>query len=195
MPFWVVLMAWFVLGERPTPRIWRGIGLAACGLTLVLEPWHGFGNLHDSLLAIGSGASWAAGTVISKRLFRRGGVRALSLTAWQMLFGALGLLAIALLTPARPIEWSSHFISALAYSAILASGLAWLLWSHVVARLPADLAGLASLVTPIAGIGLAWALLGERPSPTEAVGMVLIGTALAIVTLRWPLKIFGARGA
>jgi drug/metabolite transporter (DMT)-like permease len=190
MPFWVVPFAWFVLGERPAQRVWYGLALAACGLVLVLEPWRGVGNLRDSLLAIGAGACWAIGIVLSKRLFLRGGVRALSLTAWQMLFGALGLLVVALSTHSRPIEWSGFFIGALAYNAILATGFAWLMWSYVVARLPTDIAGLASLVIPIAGIGFAWALLGERPSPLEGLGILLIGIALAVVTLRWPLRIF-----
>ena len=88
--------------------------------------------------------------------------------------------------PERPIEWSGWFIAALAYNAVLASGLAWLLWSIVVERLPANIAGLSSLVIPIAGIGFAWWLLGERPSATEAIGIVLIGAALALVSLRTP---------
>jgi drug/metabolite transporter (DMT)-like permease len=188
MPFWVVPIAWFVLGERPALRLWCGLALAACGLVFVLEPWQGLGDLRNPLLAVGAGACWATGVVLSKRLFLRGGMGALSLTAWQMLFGTLGLVIVALPTHAQPIQWSGFFIGALAYNAILATGLAWLMWSHIVARLPADIAGLASLVIPIAGIGFAWALLGERPSPTEAVGIVLIGIALAVVTLRWPLR-------
>jgi drug/metabolite transporter (DMT)-like permease len=188
MPFWVVPIAWFALGERPAPRVWFGLALAAGGLVFVLEPWRGLNNLHDPLLAIGGGACWATGVVLSKRLFMRGGVGVLPLTAWQMLFGTLGLLVIALPTHAQPIEWSGYFIGALAYNAILATGLAWLMWAHVVSRLPADIAGLASLIIPIAGIGFAWALLGERPSPLEAVGIVLIGAALAVVTVRWPRK-------
>jgi drug/metabolite transporter (DMT)-like permease len=195
MPFWVVPIAWLVLGARPTPRIWFGLVLAACGLVFVLELWHGFGNLRSPLLAVSGGICWAVGVVLSKRLFSRGGNSVLSLTAWQMLFGTLGLLAIALPTHEQPIEWSGYFIGALAYNAILATGLAWLMWSHVVARLPADIAGLASLAVPIAGIGFAWALLGERPSSLEMIGIVLIGAALAVVTVRWPLKFFRARSA
>jgi len=122
--------------------------------------------------------------VLSKRLFQRGGTSALSLTAWQMLIGTVFLIAIALVVPERPIEWSPFFIGALAYNAVLSSGLAWLMWSYVVERLPANIAGLSSLVIPIAGIGFAWLLLGEQPSLVEGAGIALIGTALAIVNLR-----------
>jgi drug/metabolite transporter (DMT)-like permease len=184
MPFWVVLLAWLLLAERPSARLWLGLGVAACGLLLVLEPWLGIGDANSSMFAIAGGVCWAIGVVLSKRLFQRGGVSALSLTAWQMLIGTLGLVIIALLAHEQPIEWSRFFIGALAYNAVLSSGLAWLMWSYVVDRLPANIAGLSSLVIPIAGIGFAWVLLGERPTVPESTGIVLIGVALAIVNLR-----------
>ncbi|MEO5624546.1 MAG: EamA family transporter [Dokdonella sp.] len=184
MPFWVVLISWMCFGERPALRLWIGLGIAAFGLVLVLEPWLGLGDAKSSALAVGGGLAWAIGVVLSKRVFERGRVSALSLTAWQMLFGTLGVIAIALLVPERPIEWSTYLMGALAYNAVLASGLAWLLWSYVVARLPANVAGLSSLVIPIIGVSFAWALLGEQPSPLECLGIALIGVALALVNLR-----------
>lgn len=183
MPFWVVLLAWLVLAEKPGPRQWLGLVAAAGGLVLILDPWHGLGGAKSAWLAIAGGACWAIGVVLSKRLFRRG-VGALSLTAWQMLIGTALLIVIALAADERTIEWSPYFVGALAYNAVLSSGLAWLMWSYVVERLPADVAGLSSLVIPIAGIGFAWLLLGERPTLVESAGIALIGVALAVVNLR-----------
>ncbi len=184
MPFWVVLLAWLLLTERPGARQWLGLAGAAVGLVLVIEPWRGLGSPRSTLLAIGGGICWAIGVVLSKRLFQRRGVDALSLTAWQMLFGTLLLVAIALLARERAVDWQPWFVGALAYNAVLASGVAWLLWTYVVERLPANMAGISSLIVPIAGIGFAWWLLGERPSLSEGCGIVLIGAALAIVNLR-----------
>ena len=184
MPFWVVLLGWLLYRERPSARLWSGLAIAAAGLVLVLEPWHGLGGARSSLLALAGGLAWACGVVWTKRLFQRGGISVLSLTAWQMAFGTLGVVVVALLVPERPIEWTPWFVAALAYNALLASGLAWLLWSIVVERLPANIAGLSSLVIPIAGIGFAWWLLGERPSALEAIGIALIAAALALVSMR-----------
>ena len=39
MPFWVVIMAALFLGERMRRLQYAAIGLAACGLLLVLQPW------------------------------------------------------------------------------------------------------------------------------------------------------------
>jgi drug/metabolite transporter (DMT)-like permease len=188
MPFWMVALAWWLLGDRPGPRQWLSLGIAALGLLFVLEPWHGLGGAGSAALAVGGGLCWAFGTVLTKRLFQRGGISALSLTTWQMAVGALALAPLALLTHETPITWSNALVGALAYNAVLASGAAWLLWSWVVERLPANVVGLSSLAVPIAGIALAWALLGERPSPAEWIGIVLIAAALAIVNLRRPRR-------
>jgi drug/metabolite transporter (DMT)-like permease len=188
MPFWVVLFAWIALGDRPGVRQWLSLAGAAVGLVVVVEPWRGLGGAGSAALAIGGGACWAIGVVLSKRLFQRCGVSALSLTAWQMLFGALLLIAIALIVPQRPIEWTPFLLGALVYNAVLSSGLAWLMWSYVVERLPANIAGLSSLVIPIAGIAFAWLLLGEKPTAVESLGIVTICASLGFVNFRREAK-------
>jgi drug/metabolite transporter (DMT)-like permease len=89
MPFWSVLLAWVILDDRLTRRHWWGLGLAAMGLTCIIEPWHGLGSRQSTLLAICAGLAWAMGTVLSKRVFIHHKPTPLNLTAWQMLFGAM----------------------------------------------------------------------------------------------------------
>jgi drug/metabolite transporter (DMT)-like permease len=182
MPFWVVLMAWLLLRERPTSRQWLGLVLAAAGLVFVLEPWHGLGSLHSALLAVAGGVCWALGTVLSKCMFELHAPSPLSFTAWQMLFGALALGAIALLVPSRPIAWTPAFIGGLAYSVVLASSLAWLLWLFVVRNLPTTVAGLSSLAVPVTAVLMAWWVLHERPDTMERIGIVLIVCGLLAVS-------------
>jgi drug/metabolite transporter (DMT)-like permease len=178
MPFWLLLLAWPLLRERPDRRRLAFAALAALGLVFVLQPWSGLGARLSALLALASGLTWALAVVISKRAFADGSVTALRLTAWQMGFGAIGLCIVALLVPERAIEWSAPFVWGLAYNAVLASGLAWVLWALIVQRLPATVAGIVSLAVPLCGVLLAWLLLGERPDAWEGVGIALIGAAL-----------------
>ncbi len=187
MPFWAVLLAWLILGDRPTGRHWLGLALAVLGLVCIIEPWRGLGNATSTLLAIAGGGVWAAGTVLSKRLFRLRAVSPLSLTAWQMLAGGLALGIVALVVPQRHIAWSGAFIAGLAYSVLMASSLAWWLWSIVLRQLPTTLASVGSLGVPIVGVLLAWVILHERPSPMEwvGIGFVLLGLcAVSGVRLR-----------
>lgn len=184
MPFWVLLLARVLLGERPTRWQWGCVAVAALGLALILEPWHGLGGGHSPALALVSGASWALSVVLTKRLFARHAVSPLRLTTWQMLYGALGLVAVAALVPEKPIVWNAFFAAGLAYNAVLASGLAWVMWALVVQRLPTTVAGLTSLVVPLSSVLLAWAVLGERPGTAEASGIALIAAALLGITRR-----------
>ena len=178
MPFWVIPLAWAMLGDRPAPRQWLWIALAAGGLFLVLEPWRTQVGLISALLALAGGVCWAIGTVLSKRLFQRMSVSPLRLTAWQMLYGTIFIVALALCLHERTTQWSPLLIGALVYNGVLSSGIAWALWLFIVQRLPANVAGLASLITPLVGVLCAWALLHEQPDLPESIGIGVIGIAL-----------------
>ena len=174
MPFWSVLLAWWLLHERPGARQWLGIALAVAGLIFIIEPWQGLGSWQSAALAVTSGACWGLGTVLSKRMFELHRPSPLAFTAWQMLLGTLLLMVAAWLIPSRPIQWSGQRIYGLRYSAVLATSLAWTLWSFVVERLPTTVASLSALGVPIGAVLLSWALLHERPSAMERIGIVLI---------------------
>jgi drug/metabolite transporter (DMT)-like permease len=182
MPFWAILLAWVLLAERPTRWHWIGMALAALGLICVIEPWKGLGSTASTFLALGAGVAWAMGTVLSKRMFQRHATPPLLLTAWQMLFGAIALSIVALLVPQRTIDWAPGLFIGLAYSVVLASSLAWGLWSIVVQRLPTAISSLSSLAVPVVSVALAWAILHEKPTPSEGAGIVLILLGLVAVS-------------
>lgn len=182
MPFWAVLLAWLILGDTPTARHWLGLALAAAGLLCIIEPWHAMGSAMSSTLAITGGLAWAAGTVLSKRMFHRHASSVLNLTAWQMLVGGVALGVVALVVPQRSIVWNWAFIGGLAYTAVLASAAAWWLWSIVLHRLPTTVASVSSLGVPVLGVLLAWLILHEQPSVLEAAGIVLVLLGLLAVS-------------
>jgi len=184
MPFWLMLFAWVALGERVRGLQWLAVTAAACGLLFILEPWTAQGRPLASALALLSGAIWAASAVLVKRLRARVQLDLLSLTAWQMLFGSLLLVLVALIVPAnRPLEMNAYFFGALAFNAICGTGLAWVLWLYVLDKLSAGVAGLSSLAVPAVGALSAWIELGERPSTAETVGMLLIAGALGLLSV------------
>lgn len=186
MPFWVIPLAWWLLGERIRGAQWVAIVLAACGLVLVLEPWSMGGSVLSNTLGVAAGLTWAMSAVVAKRMRRDHDFDLLSLTAWQMLFGALALSVVALMVPSRPIDPTPYFFGALAFNAVLATGLAWLLWLYVLNNLSAGMAGLSALGIPMIGALAGWIELGEVPTPYELGGMLLIGAALVFTSL-WSL--------
>lgn len=193
MPFWVVIMAALFLGERMRRVQYLAIVVAAIGLCLVLQPWQLTGeSLKSAVLAILSGISWGASAIVAKRLYQRyPKVDLLSLTTWQMVYGAIIMSVIAWLVPERPIVWDPYVYFALSYSAILATALAWTLWLFVLKNLPAGIAGLSTLAVPVCGVLFSWWLLGENPGSVEGTGIVLIVLALAVLSFggKRPVKV------
>lgn len=186
MPFWVILLAPFALKERIRGTQWFAVALAFAGLLLILSPWRQAPGLVSGLLALAAGLFWALSVLVAKKIPLSNAWDLLSLTAWQMLLGAVPLVAIAVIFPGRGTDWTPAYIGALAYNIVPANALAWLLWLFVVGRLPASVSGLGSLATPVVGVLAAWLQLGERPQPGEAAGMLLVLLALAALSL--PLR-------
>ena len=181
MPFWVVLFAWPMLGERP-PRAQRvAIAIAFAGLVLLVHPGAHAGL--PELLALASGVAWALGVVVTKRLQTRERVDTLSLSAWQTLLGGLALVALALAFPSGPMHWSPQLVFAVLYNGVLVGGVCWFLWFWALQTLDAGLASLGILSVPVLGVLFGVVLLGERLSTPEWSGIALIVAALALIVL------------
>ena len=180
MPFWLLLLARGVLGERLGGARSAAVVLALAGLVLVVVPWR-LHDLRSSALAVAGGVAWAAGSLGVKLLQRKRHVDLLSLTTWQMTLGTAPLVAIALVAGGGWPRWTGTFVATLSYTVLLANVLAWLLWLAALRALSAGAAGLGTLAVPAIGVLAAWAQLGERPGGLETAGMVLIVGALAVL--------------
>ena len=182
MPFWVMLFAWPMLGEKVQGWQWLAVAFALFGIVLIFDPLHIKGDGFSMTLALLSGISWAISAIVSKKLHKRAPqLDLLNITAWPTLLGSIPIIMLALVLPAPPIQWSHTFYLTIIYSIFLSGSLAWVLWLYALQRLPAGVASMASMLAPVIGVSTAWVQLGERPSTTELYGMLSI--ALALVTI------------
>lgn len=182
MPFWTLLFAWPLLGERVRGMQWLAVALSAAGLVLVLEPWQQGGTFVSKLLAVVTGVSWAFSAVLARKWRDTIGPDLLQFTAWQMLFGGLVLAAIAFVSPSRPVEWTLYFWFLLIYATLLGTVAGWLLWLFVLQRVPAGIAGLSIMAVPALGVLSSRLQLDEVPAAPEAIGMALIVASLALLS-------------
>jgi drug/metabolite transporter (DMT)-like permease len=182
MPFWVIVLARIWLKERMGTAQWIAVALAFCGLVVLVDVVNLRGWL-PSLLAVLAGASWAISVIVIKSIQGRIRTHMMTLTVWQMAVCALLLWIYAGVVPTPPIQWTWQFIAAMIFSAVLASALSWMLFYYALARLPAGVAGLGTLATPVIGVATAWLHLGERPSGQDLLGMLLIAAGLMLLAL------------
>jgi drug/metabolite transporter (DMT)-like permease len=183
MPFWVLLMAWPILSEKIRGMQWVPVVLAIVGLAIILEPWQLRSTFISKLFAVLAGVAWALSTIVTKIMNRSNAFDLVSLTAWQMLLGALPLIALAMIIPEQPVQWTPYFIVGLLFCSVVSQGLALLLWFFTLSELPAGIASMGTLATPVIGTIAASIKFGERPSVPEAWGMLLILTALFVLSL------------
>ena len=183
MPFWVMLFAWPMLGEKVQGWQWLAVISAVFGMVLIFDPLHIKADGFSMFLAIVSGVSWALSAIISKKLHRRSPhLDLLNLTAWPMLLGSIPMVVVAFIVPAAPIQWTGYFINAVLFNVFLSGALAWLLWLYALQILPAGMASMASMLAPVIGVLAAWVQLNEVPNQMELIGMVLIALSLVIIS-------------
>jgi len=181
MPFWTIILAWPILGERIRGIEWLAVVLAFAGLAMIMADNTAGANLWASILAVISGISWAGSAIVTRIMRRSPDFDVLSVTTWQMVYGVGPLVLIGILVPSAPVQWTPVFIAALLYNIFLVSVVALLLWFYVLERLEAGMATMGMLVTPVLALISARIQLGEVTSSLESLGIILILSGIGLL--------------
>jgi drug/metabolite transporter (DMT)-like permease len=184
MPIWSALLSRVLLGERLN-RI-RLIALTLCiaGIAILVWPLLAAGAPAFVLYSLGCAWVWALATVYQK--WMKVTCPPLANAAWQLVFGFSFIAAGTFAFEGYPHLWPLHAPALIAvfYIGIFGVGLAHFLWWSIVGQLPATTASIGALLVPVVGVVGSTVLLGDRPTPTDIVGFVLIFVAAACVLLR-----------
>ncbi|MBM3539145.1 MAG: DMT family transporter [Alphaproteobacteria bacterium] len=184
MPFWTLLIAWPVLGERVRGSQWFAVGFALLGLVLVVEPWNWQGDLAAKLWAAVSGLGWAGGTVAQAYFQRQRRLEGLTLITWQMAVGILPITALPFFLPLPAADWNVAYLGSILYAGVIGSGIGFVLWVGVLGWLPAGSAALNMLAIPVIALLSSMLIFGERLTALEWLGIASIGVGLVIVSAR-----------
>jgi drug/metabolite transporter (DMT)-like permease len=161
MPFYALIMARPLLGEYIRGLQWVAVILAFAGLMTILEPWKLQNTTVSTLLALLSGISWAGSAIVMKIMRKKTDIDLVSLSAWQMLFGSIPLVILALTIPQRPIEWSLYFTGGVIYTSVIGQSFTLLLWFYILNKLSVGMASMGTLATPVIGVICASIQLGD----------------------------------
>jgi drug/metabolite transporter (DMT)-like permease len=180
-PIFVALAGWLLFGLRFSPLFLLGLALAIGGAAVLVGISFGQGQrpFLGDLMCVVVGAFYAAYIMMVGRL--RGRFSTATVMGVSGVFTCLALLPVALISGESLTAHSLHgwaVLFALAWLSQVA-GQSAITWS--LAHLPTAFGAVALLVNPVAAALFAWAALGERIGPLQAVGgaVVLIGIALA----------------
>jgi drug/metabolite transporter (DMT)-like permease len=187
MPVWATLLAWPIRGERPALRSIAGLFLCMAGLWTLFggTDLHLDGNqLFGAALALMSAVLFALSTVALPPLIE---IRPIVSLAWQLSLGCIPMLAMGLafehpaVTEVSPTGWALML-----YMTAVPMGLCYMSWFAALRRLPPTTASLATLITPVIGVGAAALALGEPLGSKELVALTLTLAGVGLALRRSP---------
>jgi len=171
MPLWVAIMAHFLLGEKLTKRKLSGVILGMIGLIVLLNVGDG-GVWWAIILTLFGAISWALASVLVK--WKLPHCNILQYTTWQMVVGTLVLLLYSTVWDQGTVQWNWLAVGCLVYNGVLASALAFVLWTYILSNMEAAKASISVLSIPIIGVLAGVVLLHEAVYWNTLVGMLFI---------------------
>ena len=181
-PILTVLLAAIVLGEPLTRNRVMALAFGTAGVAAIAWP-----DLLESTGRISTGAAFplaaaasaASASVLLKKLDV--GTDLLRVAVWQLLLGAVLLLALSSILESGRVLWTPAFNGILAFLGLVGTALALSVWYWLIQREQVGQLSLLLFLVPILGLGLAYVAFDEPFGSRDTVGVALAlgGIALA----------------
>jgi len=179
-PIWAGLLQIVATRRSPAGAWWLGTLLAVAG-----GSWMVVGSaqqLHITASGVGlclvSGLSYAAYTLITKRMVTDTPAAIVTLC----IFGCAALVAVPVAMLVSGLQQTSaRGWGVVVYLGVVATGVAYLLFTHALRRISGTTAVSMGLAEPLTAFALAILVIGERPPAAAFAGLALVMLGLALV--------------
>ncbi|MGJ4962193.1 DMT family transporter [Bradyrhizobium sp. HKCCYLRH3061] len=184
MPVWASVLAWPILGERPTLLRVLALVLAFAGLAAIMGS-NGLNASRDKLpgilMVLGGAFGFALGTVMAKKLPIR--LPPLSAAAWQIGIGCVPIVIVGFAiehsdwTKLDQLDWALMF-----YSTVIQFCVAYVAWFAALSRLPASVAAIGTMAVPVIGVLASAIALREPLGAGQVAALAFTLAAVAMAT-------------
>lgn len=182
MPVWMAIGAHFLLGERITRGKALGLMLAFAGVAVAI-----FSRTDDTdaslvgdLCALGAAMGWA-GSALGVRATRLKDDSPEMQLFWQVLVSAPLLLIAAPLFGPLIRDLAPIHLWGLAFQIILVVSGGFIFWLWLLSLYPASSVASFSFLSPVFGVVLGWALLGEEVGLSVLTSLALVALGLILI--------------
>ncbi len=187
-PFFTMIFAIPTLHEKPRWQNLIGLALAFAGVLVIAGHLDGI-PLIPFMLVIAAAACWAASNVCTRHAKASD---ANQLIVWASAVAPIPVFLLswaqegstAIETGLMHATWLSW--AGVAFTAFIATNVAYGLWSYLLKRYPAATVAPYSLLVPLWGVTLAKAVFGEPLSTSRWIGIALVVAGVAANS--WPSR-------
>ncbi|HKJ29903.1 MAG TPA: EamA family transporter, partial [Desulfuromonadales bacterium] len=176
------LLGYFFRGERPGRNWFVATALALIGCVVLTLSSGGdvVIDLMGVALAIGAGVAYAAYTLVIKGLLEKHDANAVIAVVF-----CIGALMLAPLLIGREMAWlaAPRSIAVILHLGLVTAALAYWLFARGLQRVPVATAVTLTLAEPLTAGLLGLLVLGEQLNPVSFVGIALIFSGLAVLSL------------
>lgn len=186
IPLWITPLALIFFNEKLNVLKLLGLILGIGGVIILFSPWSmdwsDTNVIYGNCFLIGAAITMAVSICCCRNMQWQSSP--LELLPWQLLIGTLPVWLIACLMAPKPIiEWNQTSISAMTYTAVLATAIGNLGITVVSRRLPSITVSLGLLGVPMTGVISAALILGEVITPSMRYAMIFIFSGLICVAI------------
>nr|WP_303646774.1 EamA family transporter [Haloarchaeobius salinus] len=174
--------------EPVTASTWLGMFIALVGVVVLMNP-DPQQLLTDAVvsksLVFGAAAAFALGSVLTRRV--DGDLPIETMEAWSMLLGAALMHVASVAMPSESfamVEWNLTAVLSLAYLAVAASALGFLVYFDLLDRLGPVEINMVSYVAPVFAAVSGWLVLDEAITLSTVAGFLVIFAGFVVVKRR-----------
>ncbi len=176
-PVAMMLLAWWLVGDRPRRTPLAGALLGLVGVALLVLTGTAAVDAAGLAASVTAMLMSSLGFVLSQRWTRAdppGRTDVLAMTSWQLTAGGLALLAVAAVAEGAPPALDGTALLAAGYVTVVATAVAFAAWFAGLRRLGAGTVGLVGLLNPVTGVLLGVAVAGEVLAGRQLIGLTLV---------------------
>ena len=180
-----VLIAFFMLKERPPIRNLIGLLIAFVGLIVLAGAPNLEGKYLGVFFVLSGALTWAFGQVLAKPVSEK--ISGPTLTAWIGIMGGPQLIIASFIIEGDTIEYvqSANMLTwfIVLYLGLIMTALGYSFWYYILGRYPVNKVMPVHLLLPVTGVITAIILLKERPNIEVLIGgsIILIGVGIILI--------------
>lgn len=177
MPVWSAVFSVVLLKDKISSRNITGLVIGVVGLVIILGMDFLIIQSKDVLIGemyiVIAAVAWGFANIYYRK--HLDDVPIIQVSAYQMMFGTLGLfIAAYLIEGTIKINWTYEAVYYLLFTGIFASAVAFSLWYYVLKRINTITATVSMMMVPVVGMILSYFMIGEVITMNILIGGLFI---------------------